>query len=232
VDRLKQLREPAAVVALVGLTLHFALTLVYFVLAPASFDLLLVDLALSLVNPVLVALLAVLVATCWLADTTPRARGLTVLSLVLTAALVATAVGLLVAGVVRAPADARTGMVAVFLGVVPWLTTAVLALGVFVALLRRPMVAAIPVAVEQIEPAQPVPAPAVDPQLQPGWTPDAAVGSVWRRAGDAAAGAPATTWETPGQTAGWWGPPPKSETPPYRPAYQPRSGEWPPPGHG
>jgi hypothetical protein len=232
VDRLKQLREPATVVALAGLALHFALTLVYFVLAPASFDLLLVDLALSLVNPVLVALLAVLVATCWMADATPRARGLTVLGLVLTAALLATAVGLLVAGVVRAPADARPGMLAVFLGVVPWVTTAVIALGVFVALLRRPVAAAAPTAVEQVESTtQPIPPPAVDPQLQPGWTPDAAVGAVWRRAGDAAAGAPATAWETPGQTAGWWGPP-AIETPPFPPADQPNGGDWPPPARG
>jgi hypothetical protein len=229
-------------VALIGLALHFALTLVYFLLAPASFDLLLVELALRLVNPVLVALLAVLVASCWKPEATSRARGLTVLSLLLTAGLFATALGLLLAGVLRAPADARAGMFAVFLGVVPWVTTAVIAIGVFVALLRRPSVAATPALVEA---AAPVSTPAVDPQLQPGWSPDAAVGTVWRRAGDAAAGAPATSWEAPGQTAGWWGAAPAIEPPSYAPSDQPTApsrplpppaeraggaGNWPPPG--
>ena len=205
-DRLKGLREPATVVALVGLALHFALTLVYFLLAPESFDLLLVDLALGLVNPVLVALLAVLAATCWMDEATPRARGLTLLGLVVTAGLLIAALGMLVAALVRAPAEARTGMLSVFLGVVPWLTTAVIALGVFVALLRRPSVAMTPTAVEPVGEPAAVPAPpAADPQLQPGWSPDAAVGTVWRRAGDAAAGAPATSWDASGQTADWWG---------------------------
>ena len=215
-------------VALVGLALHFALTGLFYLLAPVSFDLLLVDVALGLVSPVLVALLTVLVASCWLADATPNARALTVFGLVLTAGLLATAVGLLVAGLVAAPAEARFGMVTVFLGVVPWLTTAIIALGMFVALLRRPSVAVTPAAAAEV-PVQPVPpVPSVDPQLQPGWSADAAVGAVWRRAGDAAAGAPATSWDAPSQAAGWWGPP-RADTPPYAPSDQPSAGDWPPP---
>jgi hypothetical protein len=221
VDRLKQLREPAAMVALVGLALHFALTLIYFLLPPASFDLFLVDVALSLVSPVLVALLVVLVVTCWMPEATSRARGLTVLSLVLTAGLLATAAGLLVAGLFRAPADALAGLFSVSLAVIPWLTTSVIALGVFVALLRRPSVAAAPAVTAEMAPPEPVPAPAVDPQLQPGWSPDAAVGTVWRRAGDAAAGAPATSWDAPGESAGWWGPTPAAGTSPDTPPDQP-----------
>ena len=227
-DRLKQLREPAAVVVLVGLALHFALTLIYFLIAQASFSLLLVDLALSLVNPVLVALLAVLVASCWMAEPTPRVRGLTVVGLVLTAALLATATGLLVAAVVvYAPDSALPGALSVFLGVVPWLTTGVIALGLFVALLRRPSVAAPPAVTAGVERPEPVAAPPVDPQLQPGWSPDAAVGTVWRRAGDAATGAPATSWDAPSQTAGWWGPAPAIETPSYVAPDQPVAGQTP-----
>jgi hypothetical protein len=186
--------------------------------------LLLIDLALGLVNPVLVALLALLVATCWMAEATPRARGLTLLGLVLTAGLLTAALGLLVSALVRAPAEARTGMLSVFLGVVPWLTTAVIALGVFVALLRRPSVAMTPTAVEPIEEPEPLPVQPVDPQLQPGWSPDAAVGAVWRRAGDAAAGAPATSWDATGQTADWWGQKPAADAP--------SEGDWSPPGRG
>jgi hypothetical protein len=213
VDRLKQLREPATVVALVGLVLHFALTLVYFLLAPASFDLLLVDLALTLVNPGLVALLIVLVAGCWIPEAAPRAWALTVLGLIVTAGLLATALGLLVAGLVQAEADARIGMLSVFLGIVPWLTTAVIAIGVFTTLLRRPSAAVTPAALEPVEEPAAVPvAPPADPHLQPGWSPDAAVGAVWRRAGDAAAGAPATSWDASGRTADWWGPTPAEES--------------------
>jgi hypothetical protein len=149
--------------------------------------------------------------------------------------LLATALGLLVAGLVQAPDSALFGMATVFLGVVPWLTTAVIALGVFVALLRRPALVAAPPAAGEVgsaESDQPVPAPAADPQLQPGWSPDVAVGAVWRRAGDAASGAPATGWDTPGQAPGWWGPPAAIETPPYGPADQPSAGDWPPPDRG
>ena len=233
-DRLKQLREPAAVVALIGLALHFALTVIYFLVTPVSDDLLLLDLAVSLINPVLVALLAILVACCWLPEATSRARGLTLLALLLTAGLLVTALGLLVAGLVRAPADAQAALLSVVLGVVPWLTTTVIALGVFAVLLRRPSVAATPAGIAEAAPAESVPAPPIDPQLQPGWSPDAAIGAVWRRAGDAAAGAPASGWEAPGQTAGWWGPAP--ETPPEQappPAEQTGfRGDRPPPGLG
>ena len=233
-DRLKQLREPAAVVTLVGLALHFALTLIYFLVAPASFNLFLVDLALSLVNPVLVALLAVLVASCWIPEATPRARGLSLLGLILTAGMLATALGMLVAGLVREPEGALSGLVSVFGGVVPWLTTAVIALGVYLALLRRPSIAASPAATAEVAPPEPVPAAPVDPQLQPGWSPEAAVGTVWRRAGDAAAGAPATSWDPPGtsgdppgQTTGWWGPAPGKEPPSSVAPDQPATGQTP-----
>ena len=221
-------------VALIGLALHFALTLIYFMVTPVSDDLLLLDLAVSLINPVLVALLAILVACCWLPEATSRARGLTLLALLLTTGLLVTALGLLVAGLVRAPADAQAALLSVVLGVVPWLTTTVIALGVFAVLLRRPVVTATPAGTDEVAPAQPVPALAVDPQLQPGWSPDAAIGAAWRRAGDAAAGAPATGWEAPGQTAGWWGPTP--ETPPQSapsPAERPGfRGDRPPSGLG
>jgi hypothetical protein len=226
VDRLIRLREPATAVVLVGLAVHLGLTLAYFLLAPEFENLPLVDLALSLGSPVLVALLAVLVTTCWMAEATPRARGLTVLSLVLTAGLLVTATGLLVAGLMQG-FDVGAGLFSVFRGFVPWLATAVIAVGVFVTLLRRPSAAVTPTAADAVETvAEPeaVPAPPPDPQLQPGWSPDAAVGAVWRRAGDAAAGAPATRWDATGQPADWWGPGSATDAPP--------EGDWSAPGRG
>ena len=49
----------------------------------------------------------------------------------------------------------------------------------------------------------PIPQPP-DPRLQPTWQPDAAAGAVWRTAGEAAAGAPATGWGT--ETSAAWQP--------------------------
>jgi hypothetical protein len=245
VDRLKQLREPATVVALVGLALDFALTLFSSLLTPMPDDLLLVYAAVGLGNPVLVTLLAALVAACWLADATPRARLLTVLGLVLTAGQLATAVGLLAAGLVRLPTTVWPEVPSMVSGAIPWLTTAVIAVGLLLTLLRRPSVAVTPAA-DSAELTAPAPTPPADPQLQPGWSPDAAVGAVWRRAGDAAAGAPATSWDTTAQTTGRWGSPAIETSPAAssdEPADPARSastaaewpdlrGDWSPPGRG
>ena len=217
-DRLKQLREPATVVALVGLALDFALTLLSFLLTRTSDELLPVYFALRLGDPVLVAVLAALVVTCSIAEPTPRARVLAALSLVLTGGQLATAVGLLLAGLLRLPA-ARVELMGMVPGAIPWLTTAVIAIAVFVSLLHRPSVAAAPAATEVVEPPQvSAPGPA-DPQLQPGWSPDAAVGAVGRRAGDAAAGAPATSWDDTPETAGW-GQIPTADGPPQASSQQ------------
>jgi hypothetical protein len=234
VDRLKQLRETATVVALVGLALDFALTLASLLLTPMPDDLLLVYTAVGLGSPVLVALLAALVATCWLADATPRARLLTVLSLVLTAGQLATAVGLLVAGLARSSTTAGMELLGIVSRAIPWLTTAVITIGVFAVLLRRPSTTVTPAAPDAVEPAEqadPTPTQAADPQLQPGWAPEAAVGAVWRRAGDAAAGAPSDQWDALAQTTGRWGPKPAIEIPAQpssdRPSDPPAAGSSP-----
>jgi hypothetical protein len=250
VDRLKQLREPAAVLVLVALALHVALTILGYVLLTRTFgDMPLDDLAFNLTSPVLIVLLAVLVTTCWFGDATQRARRVTVLALVLTSALLVGALGLFVAGLVWRSAGGPAGLALTLRSLVPWLTTTVIALGVFVALLRRPSAAATPAVddrAEAEESAEPVPAPTADPQLQPGWSPDAAVGAVWRRAGDAAVGAPAAGWDAVTQATGRWGPTPAAETPSATsdpPGEQPGDassaaewpdfrGDWPPPGRG
>jgi hypothetical protein len=212
VDRLIHLREPATVVALLGLGLHLVLTLAYLLVAPTSDDVLLADLAVGLSNPLLLALPAGLAVTCWMADVTPRASGLTLCGLLLTAAVLAVTAGLLIAGVVRAPVDAAAGLLSILLRGIPGLTVGVIALTVFITLLQRPSVVTAPAA-EVAEPPRVSAAPPADPQLQPGWSPDTAVGAVWRRAGDAAAGAPATGWDTTPETTGW-GPIPTTDGPP------------------
>jgi len=49
------------------------------------------------------------------------------------------------------------------------------------------------------------PASEPDPALEPAWTTDAAAGAVWRTAGEAASGAPASAWGSTGPT-GWEAP--------------------------
>jgi hypothetical protein len=66
------------------------------------------------------------------------------------------------------------------------------------------------VSVPELEPGPP------DPRLQPTWQPDSAAGAAWLTAKDAAAGAPATGWGTPGEPAGWQ-PAPAPETRPTPP---------------
>ena len=65
-------------------------------------------------------------------------------------------------------------------------------------------------------PAPPVQPGPPDPQLQPTWQPDAAAGAAWLTAGDAAAGAPATGWGTPGSRP-MAADPGRSDAPPAQP---------------
>jgi hypothetical protein len=231
VDRLKQLREPAAVLVLVALALQVALTILGYALLTREFgDMPLGDLAFNLASPGLIGLLAILVITCWFGDPTPRARRVTVLALALTAALLVGALGLFVASLVWRSAAGQASLALTLRGLVLWLTTTVIAVGVFVALLRRPSTAATPAVddgAETEESTEPVPAPTADPQLQPGWSPDAAVGAVWRRAGDAAAGAPAAGLDAMAQATGRWGPTPPEETPGDQPREASSAPEWP-----
>jgi hypothetical protein len=203
-ERLKRLREPLAVIALVGLVVHLALSVLWVVRYPAPLGPALGSLATTIIPPVLVVLLTALLLFCWVAEPTPRARGLTVAGLVLTGALVVGAVVAAVASLTTAPGGEGGA-----LALLPWLvapvTVAVVALAAQVALLRRPASGPTPAPPAELESAPPDPE-LVDPQQQPTWTSDAAVGTVWRRAGDAASQRPETSWDAPDQSGGWGGP--------------------------
>lgn len=206
-DRLMRLREPAAVIALVGLGLHLVLSLFWAAGSPGPLGSTLASLANMIAEPVLLVLLTAFVVACWLDERSPHARGLTVIALVLTAALLVGVVAMTIASFASARTD---GWKPSFL---PWIaapiTVAAVSLLVQGALLRRPLPVLAPVS----EPVADPEAVAADPQLEPGWTPEAAVGTVWRRAGDAGTEGPATSWEAPGQAHPWWGPAPNQELP-------------------
>ena len=58
-------------------------------------------------------------------------------------------------------------------------------------------------AIVEAAPTEPAPAALPSSQLEPVWQPDEASGAAWYTAGDAALGAPAAGWGTPGESGGW-----------------------------
>ena len=193
-----QLREPAAWVAFGALVLNLVLAVV----AMATYQGQLANVALALsaqaANPVPLVVLAVLVSFCVVRERTPHARLLTILSLI--AGVLAVLFGLTLAFV--ALAAEPTPVLGVLTTIVIQVIS-VIAVVLLIKLLqlqavprRLPAGIGLPPYVEQL----PAPQPA-DQRLQPTWQPDAAAGAVWRTAGEAAAGAPATGWGADSSTA-------------------------------
>ena len=82
----------------------------------------------------------------------------------------------------------------------------VVALGALIALLRRP--AARSGAASRARAGRARAGAGRPASSSPTWASDAAVGTVWRRAGDAASERPATSWDAPASRRGGWGPDP------------------------
>jgi hypothetical protein len=199
-----RLREPAAWVALGALVLNLILTIVAMVTFDGSLSNVGWILSSQVANPVPVLVLAVLVSFCVLRDRTPHARQLTLISLLAGVISVLFGLALTLLGF-----GATAPILAVFATIVPQ-TISVLAVGLLIKLLqlqavpRRlpPGIGLIPHEPEALSSTQPA-TQELDQRLQPTWQPDAAAGAAWRRAGDAAAGAPASGWGTDATSAGW-----------------------------
>ncbi len=185
---------PLAVVALAALTLVAAARVVLGlseVGAGGSTAVAAARLAPNGSDGALTVLVGVLVAACCVRPEVPAARRLAAWGAVLTAvSLVATVLALALTSVEVA------GWSLVWL--VPDVVVPVVVGAGLVALAR-------PVRMDVL--AEPTPAPAAaedasepepDLELQPSWTPDAASGAVWRTAGEAARGAPASGWAEQG----------------------------------
>lgn len=210
-ESLKKLREPAALVLVIVLAVRVLITMLTAVLyarADPTGGLTGVASLLSsrVEDPVLVAVLAALVAVCVLADPpVPHARALATSALVVVAISVVSALSALVFALMGL---SRLSALAVVntLDLVAGLAVPMLAL---VALVKLRALAAAPGAYALTGSEQPQTAPELtartqlDEQQQPGWRPDSAAGVAWNRAGDAAAGAPASGWGTPGQGGSW-----------------------------
>jgi hypothetical protein len=154
-------------------------------------------------NPVPLIVLAVLVSFCVVRERTPHARLLTILSLVV--AVIAVLFGLTLA--LLGLAAESTPVLAVLATIV----TQLISLIAIVLLIKLLQLQAVPrrlpagIGLAPYPYPEPLPAPQLpDQQLQPTWQPDTATGAVWRTAGEAAAGAPATGWG--GDSSAAWQP--------------------------
>jgi hypothetical protein len=209
VERLARLREPVAVVLLLVLVLRLVGAVVDAVTARGSgvdgAGPALVRVASQATDPLTVVVLTFVIGISLLWSPTRHARGLAL------GAFAITVIGVLLS-LVASVALLATGVSAVawtdVARLVLQLVLPVLALIVLPALLQRgreeadaplslePSPAAETAAQRQVEPRR-------DPANEPVWQPDQAAGAAWLKAGDAASGAAATGWGTPGGASGW-----------------------------
>jgi hypothetical protein len=198
------------------------LNLVLTVVAMATYSGPLANIGLTLsaqaANPVPLIALAVIVGFCVLRERTPHARLLTVLSLIagVLAVLFGIGLALLALAADRIPVAWALGAV----------VTQAISVIVVVLLIKLYQLQAVPRRLPAgigLPPYQEslsaVPPP--DQRLQPTWRPDTAAGAVWRTAGEAAAGAPASGWGADATSAAWQpiptqpnGPPPQGRNGP------------------
>ena len=217
-ESLKKWREPAAWLTIGVLALTMLLGVIELVVVGASLrPALALGIGAKIGDPTVFVVLAGIVASCVLVEPTPRARLITLLAvltsvLALLAALLLTLVSL----------GSRALKVDVA-GVAVTLVISGLAVAVLVKLFQlQPSRRRSSGPEPQHRPAPELPAPPLrqeppDPQLQPTWQPDAAAGAAWMTARDAAAGAPAAGWGSPGEPAGWQPIPAAPTQPPAQP---------------
>jgi hypothetical protein len=199
VDGLRRLREPAALSVLVALLLQVLITWV----GSVRYG----DVRYRMPETLTILVLGLIVASCVLGQRTAHARTLTVLALVGSMLSILSSVTLQVIAPVN-------GSLVVWLDLVLDLVVPVLVVVGLTTLLagQRAAAATAPQspAIAQSAPATPIaqsapatPAALSSSQLEPVWQPDEASGAAWYTAGDAALGAPAAGWGTPGESGGW-----------------------------
>ncbi|WP_232549446.1 hypothetical protein [Propioniciclava soli] len=207
VDNLRRLREPAAWVVLAVTAASIVLALVRFGVAVSlgePFTPAAQTVALDAMNLTLVVVVVGLAWACvFVAPPTPRARRVVLLS----AVIVTLGTLLTLAGAVAAVVSAVGGALGVVLELVGGLLDIILkGVGAVTLWLVHRGLRGGRIGVAAVEPAPAVAAVEVAPEpprAPTTWTPDAAAGSVWTSASDAAAGAPASGFGRQGDQAGW-----------------------------
>jgi hypothetical protein len=192
VDGLRRLREPAALSVLVVLLLQVLITWIGSVRDG--------DVRYRMPETLTILVLGLIVASCVLGQRTAHARTLTVLALVGSMLSILSSVTLQVI----APVNGSL-VVVVWLDLVLDLVVPVLVVVGLTTLLagQRAAAATAPQSPAIAQSAPTTPAALPSSQLEPVWQPDEASGAAWYTAGDAALGAPAAGWGTPGESGGW-----------------------------
>ena len=190
-ESLLRLREPAAWVALGALVLNIVLAIVAMASYPGPTANVGLVLSARAANPVPLVVLAVLVSFCVVRERTPHARLLTILSLIVGVIAVLLGLTLALLGLAAEP----TPVLAVLAAIVTQLIS-LIAVALLIKLLQLQAVPRrLPAGIGLAPYPEVLPAPQPpDQRLQPTWQPDTAAGAVWRTAGEAASGAPATGW--------------------------------------
>ncbi len=192
-DGLRRLREPAAFGVLAVLLLQVLIEWVGFVGYGYVVS--------RMPETLTIIVLGLIVASCVLGKRTAHARMLTVLAMIGSVLSILTSVTLaIIAPVVEPVSPVITWLDLLLNLMVPVLVV----LGLAKLLSRGPAVEHTTLTsdadsdvTESAQPALP------SAQLEPVWQPDSASGAAWHTAGDAALGAPAAGWGTPGEASGW-----------------------------
>jgi hypothetical protein len=192
-DSLMRLREPAAWVALGALVLNLVLAIVAMASYPGPVANVGLVLSARAANPVPLIVLAVLVSFCVVRERTPHARLLTILSLIVGVIAVLFGLTLALLGLAAEPTPVLAVLAAIVIQLISLIALVLLIKLLQLQAVPRRLPAGIGLAPYPYPESLPAPQP-LDQRLQPTWQPDTAAGAVWRTAGEAAAGAPATGW--------------------------------------
>jgi len=206
VATLKRLREPAAFVVLGLLWVQLLIELIGVFVYGGKLD------GSSGAMPLVGAqapetltfvILGLLVASCALTDRTRHARMIAMLALISSALAILVAVGLDILWLATASEFTVVDVLSLVAELVlPILVTTGLAilLGQQVPAGQEEASGDLPEAAST-DSAPPAALPSV--RQEPAWQPDEASGAAWHAASDAAVGAPAAGWGTPGKSGGW-----------------------------
>jgi hypothetical protein len=192
VDGLRRLREPAAFGVLAVLLLQLLIEWVGLVgygyvrsRTPETLT---------------IIVLGLIVASCVLGKRTAHARMLTVLAMIGSVLSILTSVTLaIIAPVVEPVSPIITWLDLLLNLVVPVLVV----LGLAKLLSRGSAVEDTTMTSTNSDPTESAQPALPSAQVEPVWQPDSASGAAWHTAGDAALGAPAAGWGTPGEAGGW-----------------------------
>lgn len=210
VENLMRLREPAAWVVIGVTAVSIVLSVVRFVLAlttsDTTFSAAAQDVALGAMSLTLVlAVVAVVLVSVFHAPVAGARRLVLAAATVVTIGTVLTVLGALLglpasAGTLAVVLEVLGGLLDIVLKIVGAVTLWLIHRGMSAGRIEvAPAVVTRPDAGAEVEAS----APEAKPQTGPTWTPDAAAGTVWTSASDAASGAQPSGWGVPGSASGW-----------------------------